>query len=74
MVPRMLTLGLLRNLDFAVRGGRVPRFVKVLADLLHLTPILMNQRNGRVGAGTVIFGRRSLRSQIRPPRQGPHAR
>ncbi len=64
MLPRTLTLGLLRTLDFAVRGGRVPRFVKVLADLLHITPILMNERNGRVGTGTVIFGRHRLRSRF----------
>jgi hypothetical protein len=64
MLPRTLTLGLLRTLDFAVRGGRVPRFVKVLADLLHITPILMNERNGRVGTGTVLFGRHRLRSRF----------
>ncbi len=64
MVPRILTLGLLRNLDFAVRGGRVPRFVQAITDLLHLTPILLSQRNGRVGAGTVIFGRRNLRTRF----------
>src|SRR5262249_16960630 len=64
MVPRTLTFGLLQTLDYAVRGGRVPRFVKVLADWLHITPIMLNQRNGRVGAGTVIFGRSRLRSRF----------
>jgi DegV family protein with EDD domain len=64
MVPRVLTLGLLRNLDFAVRGGRVPRFVQVLTDLLHLTPVMLSERSGRVGAGTVIFGRHNLRTRF----------
>jgi fatty acid-binding protein DegV len=64
MVPRILTLGLLRNLDFAVRGGRVPRFVQALTDLLHLTPIMLSARSGRVGAGTVLFGRHNLRMRF----------
>lgn len=58
--PKTLTLALLGRLDYAVRGGRVPHAVKVLADLLHLTPVLMNRRGGRIGAGTVLFGRRRL--------------
>jgi DegV family protein with EDD domain len=64
MVPQVLTFGLLRNLDFAVRGGRVPRVVQRLADWLHVTPILLSARSGRVGAGTVIFGRRNLRARF----------
>ncbi|HEU4529578.1 MAG TPA: DegV family protein [Steroidobacteraceae bacterium] len=64
VIGRTHTFGLLGNLDFAVRGGRVPRIVKTVADLLHVTPILLNQRNGKVGAGTVLFGRRNLRSRF----------
>jgi DegV family protein with EDD domain len=60
VVPKTLTLALLGRLDYAVRGGRVPRFVQVVADTLHLTPILLSRRGGRIGAGTVIFGRRNL--------------
>jgi hypothetical protein len=64
LLLRTHTFGLLQTLDYAVRGGRVPKFVKVLADWLHITPIMLNQRNGRVGAGTVIFGRSRLRSRF----------
>jgi DegV family protein with EDD domain len=59
-VPRTFTFGLLGRLDFAVRGGRVPRIVKRLADLLHFVPILMNKPGGRISAGTVLFGTRDL--------------
>jgi fatty acid-binding protein DegV len=55
---------LLGRLDFAVRGGRVPRIVKLLADSLHITPILTNRKNGRVGVGRVIFGRENLRARF----------
>ena len=64
ILPRTHTFGLIRRLDFAVRGGRVPRIVQILADALHLTPILISHRNGRVGAGTVLFGRTNVRSRF----------
>jgi hypothetical protein len=64
ILPRTHTFGLVGRLDFAVRGGRVPRIVQVLADALHLTPVLISHRNGRVGAGTVLFGRRNVRSRF----------
>lgn len=64
IVPRTHTFGLLGRLDFAVRGGRVPRFVKTIADFLHITPILTTQRKGKVGTGTVLFGRRDLNDRF----------
>jgi uncharacterized protein len=57
---RTFTFGLLGRLDFAVRGGRVPRIVQRLADLLHFVPILTNKPGGVIGAGSVIFGTRDL--------------
>ena len=54
---RTRTWGCLVTLEFAVRGGRVPRWVKTLADLLHLTPILAVHADGTVGIGGVLFGR-----------------
>ena len=64
ILPRTHTFGLLGRLDFAVRGGRVPRIVKVLADWLHLTPILISHRNGRVSTGTLLFGRQNVRARF----------
>ncbi|HEX9706463.1 MAG TPA: DegV family protein [Steroidobacteraceae bacterium] len=54
---RTRTWGLLVTLEFAVRGGRVPRSVKSVADLLRLTPILAVRSDGRLGIGGVLFGR-----------------
>ena len=54
---RTRTWGCLVTLEFAVRGGRVPRWVKTLADLLRLTPILAVHADGSVGVGGVLFGR-----------------
>jgi hypothetical protein len=58
------TFALLGRLDFAVRGGRVPRFVKVIADFLHCSPILSASADGKVGIGGVIWGRRHARSRF----------
>jgi hypothetical protein len=73
---RTRTWGCLVTLEFAVRGGRVPRWVKTLADLLRLTPILAVHADGSVGIGGVLFGRanpyrrfgRFLRRRLDPHR------
>ncbi|MBF8291738.1 MAG: hypothetical protein HW392_565 [Steroidobacteraceae bacterium] len=74
---RTRTWGCLVTLEFAVRGGRVPRWVKTLADLLRLTPILAVHADGSVGIGGVLFGRanpyrrfgRFLRRRLDPGRR-----
>jgi DegV family protein with EDD domain len=53
------TWGCLVTLDFAVRGGRVPAWIKPVADLLRLVPVLMVRPNGSLGLGGVLFGRRN---------------
>jgi hypothetical protein len=62
--PKTRTFGLVGSLEYAVRGGRVPRWVKNVADRLQLMPILHNDRKGRVTAGGVLFGRTQLREKF----------
>jgi DegV family protein with EDD domain len=64
ILSKTRTFGLVGSLDFAVRGGRVPRWVKRVADTLQLMPVLHNDRQGRVTAGGVLFGRRDLREKF----------
>jgi hypothetical protein len=54
---RTRTWGCLVTLEFAVRGGRVPRIVKTLSDILGITPILSVHADGQLGIGGVLFGR-----------------
>lgn len=54
------TFGLVKDLRYGVRGGRVPASRKLLADLLRLTPVLRTEPDGRVSAGGVLFGRRNV--------------
>jgi hypothetical protein len=62
ILPRTRTFALVGSLEYAVRGGRVPRWVKNVADALGIMPVLHN-REGRVTAGGVLFGRRNLREK-----------
>jgi DegV family protein with EDD domain len=63
ILPRTRTFGLVGSLEYAVRGGRVPRWVKSVADALRIMPVL-HTREGRVTAGGVLFGRRRLREKF----------
>jgi len=59
-----MTYGLLARLDYLVRGGRVPRIVKTIADLLGVSIILINRPDGRVAPGAVLWGKKNLRSRF----------
>ena len=64
IIPRTHTFGLIGSLEYSVRGGRVPRWVKNVADSLQLMPVLHNDRKGRVTAGGVLFGRERLKEKF----------
>lgn len=57
-IARTRVFGLLGDLRFAVRGGRVPRSKKWVADLLRLDPVLTAFPDGRIASGGVLLGRR----------------
>jgi uncharacterized protein len=64
ILPRTRTFGLVGSLEYAVRGGRVPRWVKRAADALRIMPILHADSHGRVKAGGVLFGREDLKARF----------
>jgi uncharacterized protein len=64
MIPRTRTYGIVGSLEYSVRGGRVPRWVKRVADALRLMPVLHADEQGRVCPGGVLFGRRGLRTKF----------
>ncbi|MGB5738600.1 MAG: DegV family protein [Woeseia sp.] len=59
-ISKTYTFGLVKDLRYGVRGGRVPASRKVIADLLRLTPVLRTEPDGRISAGGVLFGRSKL--------------
>ena len=54
------TYGLVTDLSYAVRGGRIRPSIKWLADRLRLTPILSNSVDGTIGVRNFMAGRRDL--------------
>ena len=60
IMPRTRTWGMIPDLSHAVRGGRVPKSKKMLADLLHVTPLLAALPDGRVKSCGALWGRANL--------------
>jgi DegV family protein with EDD domain len=58
--PLTRTFGLMGSLEYAVRGGRVPRWVRTVADALGLMPVLGNDAAGRVRPVGLLVGRSDL--------------
>ncbi len=57
LIPVTRSFGLLNDLRYPVRGGRVPHWVKTIAELFRLTPILHSRPDGRISAGGFLFGK-----------------
>jgi len=57
MIPATCTYALVKDLRYAVRGGRIPGWVKKVADTLRVTPVLKIRHDGRLWAGGVLLGR-----------------
>lgn len=60
VIPETFSFGLVRDLRYAVRGGRVPGTRKLLADVLRVTPVLASEADGRISASGMLLGRRRL--------------
>jgi fatty acid-binding protein DegV len=58
LLPLTKSFALIEELSFAVKGGRVPRYVKLIADFLRVTPILVTTPEGRIAPGGVVRGRK----------------
>jgi DegV family protein with EDD domain len=49
-----------KDLSYIVKGGRLPNWVKKIADFLHIRPVLSIKGNGSMGASGVIRGTSNL--------------
>jgi DegV family protein with EDD domain len=58
-VPKTKTYALLKDLHYAVRGGRLPQWVKLIADVLRVTPVICVTPSGRLGLSGYLLGRRN---------------
>ena len=51
---------MLSNLDYAVRGGRIPKWVKIAAEWTRLTPIIRTTAAGKITQSGYIVGKSDL--------------
>lgn len=56
-VPRTTSYVILQDLRYAVRGGRLPAWIKTMADLLRLTPIIYTNVEGKLKLSGCLVGR-----------------
>ena len=57
---KTFTWGAIADLGHAVRGGRVSRSKKLVADTLRLRPVLASLPDGRIGVGGVLLGKSDM--------------
>ncbi len=55
-LPQTRTFALLNELRYAVRGGRLPAWVRTVANLLRLTPIIGTKPDGRIALCGFLLG------------------
>jgi len=58
LVPQTTSYVILNDLRYAVRGGRLPKWIKTMADVMRLTPIIYTTREGNLKLSGCLFGRR----------------
>lgn len=55
-VPKTRTFAVLRDLRHAARGGRLPGWVKTIAEMLRLMPVLCTKPDGRITLAGFLIG------------------
>ena len=60
LIPQTHVYAVLSNLDYAVRGGRISRWVKVAADWTRLIPIIRTTAEGKISPSSCIVGKRNF--------------
>ncbi|MGI9199769.1 MAG: DegV family protein [Woeseiaceae bacterium] len=64
LIPHTYTYCVIGDLDCAVRGGRVPNWVKILANTMRMTPVIATTPNGEIKLATCLFGRRNIAARF----------
>ena len=58
-IPHVSGYGMVNDMQYAVRGGRMPGWVKSIAEALRLSPIISITPAGRLTLTGALFGRRN---------------
>jgi len=57
LIPETRVFAQVDDLAYAVKGGRVPAWVKRIADFLRVSPVLTASKEGRMSVGGFLLGR-----------------
>ncbi len=57
-IPKTRSFALLHDLRYAVRGGRIPAWVKTIADLLRVKPVIATKPDGTISLAGFLFAAR----------------
>jgi DegV family protein with EDD domain len=57
LIPNTRVIAQCDDLAYAVKGGRVPAWVKRVADLLRISPVLTASKEGKMSLGGILPGR-----------------
>ena len=60
LIPQTRTYGVLRDIRYAVRGGRIPAWVRTVADFLGVTPFIRATGEGRITPSGFAFGKNAI--------------
>ena len=52
------------DLNYIVKGGRLPKWVKNIADFFHFRPIMTTKTDGKMGAAGIIKGKNNLTKKL----------
>ena len=52
------------NINYAIKGGRVPKFKGLIVKALNMRPILTTDKNGKLKAASVLFGRKNIHNKL----------
>lgn len=63
-IGRSYIYALLKNVDYAVKGGRIPKIARTLAKIFNLSIILQASSDGRVNVTSVLWGKYNLRHRF----------
>ena len=54
----------IKDMSYIVKGGRLPKWVKNIADILHIRPILTTKEDGTMGVAGVLKGTQNLSEKL----------
>jgi DegV family protein with EDD domain len=57
LIPKTQVIAQADDLSYVVKGGRVPAWVKWVADFLHISPVLTATKKGNIGLSGFLIGR-----------------